>query len=260
MALYIEQSRALSEIRPVVHGFFARNAGVSSGDFASLNCSFKTADLPVNVQENRKRAMKALGLGKIKLLVPNLVHGDQAIVVDSASCPSAIEHVDADALITADNDIALGITYADCVPILLASDDGHVIGVIHAGWRGIKYEVIIKTVQKIKAVFMVNRLIAVLGPAISQSGFVVSGEAKAFFLRRWPKFVSKDYPPGVDLTGIAYEQLKSCGIGLSLIDKVGGYTDINPLSYFSHRRDHGKTGRHLALIAKCMGQLLKMDE
>lgn len=234
----------------VTHGFFTRHGGVSTDPFFSLNCSLKVDDTKVNVLENRNRALQALGLQRRKLFIPNITHGDHALIVDKNSDEETIAQTDADALITVDSVIVLGITYADCVPVLLSSTDGQLVSCIHAGWRGIAKEVIKKTIEKIHTIFGVDiELTAVIGPAISSSSFVVRDDALNFFARTWPMYVKNLAKDGgqVDLTAIAVSQLSEAKV--KHIEKIGGFTDLDPSRYFSHRRD-GVCGRHLALVAK----------
>jgi len=244
-----EISENLKSVTGVVHGFFTKHGGVSSGALSSLNCSLRVGDIPSNVKENRNRALRALDLEGCRLLIPNLSHSDQVMVVSEEDHPQHVAEQSADALITTANGVALAVTYADCLPIMLASADGLCIAAIHAGWRGIRQDIITKTIEKMQASFGPCEIMAAIGPAISSEGFLVTGDVLESFSAIWPDYVIKnDHGFGVDLVSIAYQQLKDCGV--NHIDKVGGLTDLNPEDYFSHRRDRGQTGRHLAVIAK----------
>jgi polyphenol oxidase len=247
--IQFETSPQLLNLPYGTHGFFKRTGGESSGELTSLNCSFKVNDDVEKVIENRRRCMVSLGLYNAKLLVPNIIHGDRCLAVNEYSDIEATAHQEADALITTSYDVALGVTYADCLPVLLASIDGEVIAAIHAGWRGIRNEVIKKTVATMKGSYKVGECIAAIGPHISPEAFIVTDEALDFFMTAWPQFVVRKGLSGkVDLRGIAVHQLKDCGIIHT--DCVGTFTDLDQSSYFSHRRDGGKTGRHIAIIAK----------
>lgn len=250
MNINFECALSLNKIPGVVHGFFTRHGGASTGALSSLNCCFlRAGESHANVEKNRARAMTSLGLNGFKLVVPNLAHASNSLLIDDNSDFSAIGNFKADAVITSKSGIALGITYADCLPILVSSEDGDVVGAIHAGWRGIKCNVIKRTIDVIRKNYGPKLLMAAVGPAISQIGFSVTDEVLDFFLEQWPSHVQRDDQYGkVDLTGIAMSQLHEAGI--NQIEKVGGFTDLRPECYFSHRRDKGKTGRHIAIIAK----------
>lgn len=249
MNIRVEQSTSINKIPNIIHGFFTRQGGISSGIYSSLNCSSKVGDLNKNVTRNRQLALSALKLDNVKLFVPNIVHGNEIINIDKSSCEYEISEISADGMFCDESYCALGVTYADCLPILLSCGDGSAVLAIHAGWRGIKNEIIIKAVARAKAHRQGIDWLAAIGPAISDQNFVVSGEVLDFFINRWPAYVCLRQNCGlVDLVGIACEQLKSAGI--TQIEKIGGFTDLDAEHYFSHRREFGQTGRHLALICK----------
>lgn len=242
----IETSPKLSLLPGIVHGFFARQGGVSVNHLASLNCSLKVGDDPSAVAENRRRALLALGVEERVLAVPNLVHSDRVIILDDMVLPA--ESIDGDAIITASHAV-LGVTYADCLPVLMASKDGRVVAAVHAGWRGIIQEILKNTCMMLEQRFGIKDPVVALGPVISPHTFMVTGEVLESFNRRWPRFVRTQGQQGsVDLRGIAHQQLLDCCI--THIDIVGDFTDSHEEKYFSHRRDQGQTGRHMAIIAR----------
>jgi len=248
MAAY-ETARLLLSMKGIVHGFFMRQGGVSLGPYASLNCSLKVGDEQVDVEENRRRCLQAMGLSDARLFVPSLVHGDGVLVLKDDSSQSGVMECDGDAVITSSRKLALGITYADCLPILLSSRDGHWIAAVHAGWRGVAKNIVRKTVSQMRALCYPSEIVAAIGPSISLKGFAVSGEVREYFCGAWPQFVGeKEKNVCVDLTGIAGQQLLDAGVMHA--EKVGGYTDINPERYFSHRRSIGQAGRHIAIISR----------
>ena len=109
----------------VSHGFFTRRGGVSSGPFASLNCSLSGLDAPEHVLENRARAARALGATPDALVGLTQVHGDRTVVVTPAWSPG--DGPRADAAVTARLGIALGIVTADCAPVLFADRTAGVV-------------------------------------------------------------------------------------------------------------------------------------
>lgn len=241
--MIIESSNALSEISSIAHGFFTRAGGVSTDVYASLNCSTKVNDDHEKVSINRARALSSIGLPDHALVIPNLVHSNNSLIVDESL---AFVDEEADGVITTSPKIALAVTYSDCLPILISSTDGEVIAAIHAGWRGVRNGVIEKTFHKLKT--FEKKFIAAVGPAISPQGFSVTDDVRDFFVAWWPNFTADNELCTVDLTGIACAQLRACGV-LS-VEKVGGYTDLDADRYFSHRRDRGATGRHIAIIGR----------
>ena len=112
------------------HGFFTRRGGVSTGAFASLNCSLSSPDDRAAVTENRARVQAALGAAA--LVGCTQVHGAEVAVVTEAWAPG--QGPRADAMVTDRPGIALGVITADCTPVLL--HHGGVVGAVHAGLEG----------------------------------------------------------------------------------------------------------------------------
>ena len=125
----------------VAFGFTERTGGVSASPYASLNLGTHVGDDPLAVAENRRRALAALG-GEAyldRLLVPNQVHGDNVVVVDSADA-SVLDSVraciakGADAIVCTQAQVPVMLCFADCVPVILTCPGG--FAVVHSGWRG----------------------------------------------------------------------------------------------------------------------------
>lgn len=189
MHLNFESSLKLKQIGTIKHGFFTREKGISVAEFAHGNCSFKVLDDPLSVAFNRKAALSSLGLYNHVLMMPAISHSNKFVIITQKDSAEAVSMIEADALITDLDTVALAVTYADCVPVLVASHDGRFIAAIHAGWRGIQSEVIIKTVQELKKTFSCQKLIAAIGPCISVHGFSITQEVLAYFSSHWSKMV-----------------------------------------------------------------------
>jgi YfiH family protein len=179
------------------HGFFTREGGVSTGIFASLNCSLGSGDALADIAENRRRAMAALGLGLDKLATCRQVHGIDVVTVeqpwDDADRPRA------DAMVTRQRGLALGILTADCAPVLLADAEAGVIGAAHAGWRGAFAGVVAATVEAmIRAGARAERMRAGIGPCIGFASYEVGPEFPAPFLAQDPANAAffRAAPPG----------------------------------------------------------------
>ena len=114
---------------PVPHGFFTRAGGVSTGAYASLNGSLSGGDNRDLVQANRDRVARCLGVAAIVGLTQ--VHGAAVEVVTAVWPPGAGPR--ADAMVTRQPGIALGVITADCAPVLLVDPAARVIGAVHAG-------------------------------------------------------------------------------------------------------------------------------
>ncbi len=139
----------LTAALPVPHGFFTRQGGVSSGRFASLNCSLSGRDDPDAVRENRARAAGALDLPPAALVGLTQVHGTEVATLREPWAEDA--RPKADAVVTDRPGLLLGIVTGDCAPVLFADAEAGVIGAAHAGWRGAVAGVLEATIAAMEA-------------------------------------------------------------------------------------------------------------
>src|SRR6266550_1112672 len=150
----------------IVHGFFGRRGGVSTGVYDSLNCGPGSADDRAAVMENRRRALSALS-SKASLVTLYQVHSAAAVTV--ASPWEIPDNPKADAMATYRKGIALGILAADCAPILFSDSEAHVIGAAHAGWNGALSGVADSAIAAmLRLGAKRERIRAAIGPCISQ--------------------------------------------------------------------------------------------
>src|ERR1700734_3337215 len=115
------------------HGFFPRQGGVSGGLYASLNGGVGSNDDRAHVAENRARMAAAVGVEPDRFLTCSQIHSPQVVVAETPWLPEARPR--ADAIVTRMRALAIGVSTADCGPVLLAEPSAHVIGAAHAGWR-----------------------------------------------------------------------------------------------------------------------------
>ncbi len=176
----------LNDLPSVRHGFFCRTGGVSEGLFASLNCGYGSGDDKDKVTENRRRAMAELDLESERLVTAYQVHSPDVVEVTQPwTRPEAPK---ADAMVTRAKGLALGILTADCVPVLLADAEAGVVGAAHAGWKGALGGVIAATVAAMQALGAdPKRIVAGIGPAISQRSYEVGPEFPPPFLEQDPR-------------------------------------------------------------------------
>lgn len=222
------QSGAL-EVR---HGFFTRRGGVSTGPFASLNCSLSSADAPEAVAANREAVARSLGASH--LLGLTQVHGPDVVTVTMPWRPGAGPR--ADALVTDRPGLALGVVTADCTPVLLADRAAGVVGAVHAGWRGAVAGVLEATVAAMAALGARN-IVAAIGPSIRQKSYEVRADLRDAVLARDPanaRFFAAAAPGHwqFDLAGYCASRLA----GLATVDTIDADTAAEPDRFFSHRR------------------------
>lgn len=245
-----ETSPALSRIPQIRHGFFARDGGVSTGDFAGLNVSTTVGDDAEMVMQNRQIVEETIGIGPLVIL--KQTHSTR---VETVTGPIAPSSVDADAMVTATPGLALGILTADCTPILLVDTEVGVIGAAHAGWRGAVDGIIGNTISAMVALgASQSRIIAAFGPTIHGVSYEVGDKFKADFLALHPGGTAHFHTPAggrphFDLPGFVAAQLRQAGV--SVVDHVGACTYAHPDRYFSHRyatHQGTRTGRQIAVI------------
>ena len=178
----------LSACAGIRHAFFTRRGGVSEGDYTSLNGGLGSQDAPEHVIENRARMCAQLGLPADRLVSLYQVHSAEAVTVEAPFTPT--ERPRADAMVTRVERLALGIATADCGPILFADPAEGVVGAAHAGWKGALTGVIEATVTAMEALgARRHRIVAVLGPTISQRSYEVGPD----FITRF-----RNEAPGMD--------------------------------------------------------------
>ncbi len=239
----------------VAHAFSSRVGGVSPPPYHSLNfgspLDSEAPDTSENISENLRRLQAAIDLDSTttSLRAVRQVHGKEVIdtdrtAIDATTC--------GDALVSSVPGILLAIRTADCVPILIATADGKVVAAVHAGWRGIVADVIGATISSVRTRTAVP-LVAAIGPCIGHDSFEVGAEVLDTFEARFGRETSL-YQRGVsgkgfvDLRAAARLQLLRNGVGSS-IDVSDRCTVRDGDEFFSHRRDHGRTGRMIAIIA-----------
>jgi YfiH family protein len=244
----------LGKLPGIRHGFFSREGGVSTGIYRSLNCGIGSDDKREHVLENRARVAAALGVAPDRLATPYQVHSADAIVVTEVWEPG--KGPKADALVTDRPGIALGVGSADCGPTLFADPEAGVIGASHSGWRGALAGVLESTVDAMEKLGAKrNRIIAALGPTISQTNYEVSAEFRQKFLAADPKNVAFCMPASrpdhylFDLSGFIVSRLEEAGVTAR---SVGLCTYADETRFFSYRRTthrgEADYGRHLSAI------------
>ncbi|MBY0308166.1 MAG: peptidoglycan editing factor PgeF, partial [Phycisphaerales bacterium] len=241
-----------SILKHVPHGFSTRCGGVSEGMFASLNFGnpgelpLDDRDPPENIARNYRRLLGVTGASGRRLVEVHQVHGGGVDVVTRERPRGEGPDPRADAIVTDDPGVVLAVRTADCLPALLASEDGRIVGALHAGWRGVIAGVVQNTLAAM-AELGATGVVAAVGPCISGEAFEVGEEVSAelervfrpetvVVLRRpgWPK-------PHVDLKRAVFLQLAAAGAAGAQV--LPNCTVGEPGLFFSHRRDGGRTGR-----------------
>ncbi len=252
----MNEAEFLTASFPVPHGFFTRRGGVSTGPYASLNCSLSGADARDAVLENRVRAARAIGAEPASLLGLTQVHGAEVVVVAAPWAPGAGPR--ADAAVTDIPGLALGIVTADCAPVLLADTEARVIGAAHAGWRGALAGVLEATVAAmVRLGAEAERIAAAIGPCIAQASYEVAADLRDPVLAG-EAADARFFGPGTrdgrwqfDLAGYCARHLRVAGV--QDVGGLGADTLADEARFFSYRRrtlaGGGAIGHQISIVA-----------
>ncbi len=237
------------------HGFFTRLGGVSSGVYKGLNCGYGSGDDVSNIDQNRAIAMGKFGISSDNLNTIYQVHSADVVVTQTAW--SLDDRPKADAIVTDNPGLAIGILTADCTPVLFADPKAGVIGAAHAGWKGALGGVLSKTVDKMERLGADRtQIVAAVGPCIHQVSYEVGPEFVDQFLTKDTQnsqfFMpsSQDNRHLFDLLGFILNKLSV--LGLSVVQSVSEDTYLDETKFYSYRRStHAKEvdyGRCLSAI------------
>lgn len=250
------QASLLSMLPRIRHGFFTRHGGVSDGFYDSLNGGLGSDDAPARVTENRARMAAALGVAPDRLVTAYQIHSPDVVVATQpwprTSAPRA------DAVVTRVRGLAVGVTTADCGPLLLADAEAGVVGAAHAGWRGALAGVIEAAVAAMERLGAARtRMVVALGPMIRQANYEVGPDFVARFAAADPdnaRFfapAARDGHAMFDLAGYIASRLQDAGVGR--IEDLGHCTYAEAARFFSYRRSTHRAeadyGRHVNAIA-----------
>ena len=249
------ESLLLASVPGIRHAFFTRAGGVSSGIYAGLNGGLGSKDEPEHVQENRRRMAAVLEVPVEKLLTLHQVHSPDVIVA-TEPWPTMVRPK-GDAMVTKVPGIALGVTAADCGPVLMVDPKARVIGAAHAGWKGALAGVVESTIDAMEGQGASrDDIIVGLGPMLRQRNYEVGLEFVARFEEadadnaRFFSSASRQGHAMFDLPGYIHARLQRAGV--LMVDDIDLCTYADEDSFFSYRRStHRKEddyGRHVHAI------------
>jgi YfiH family protein len=242
------------------HGFFTRQGGVSRGNYASLNANFGGGDDRDHVRANRALIAAALGVAPARLLGLKQVHGTRVITV-TAPWPEGAGDA-ADALVTREPGLALGVITADCAPVLFHNTEAGVIGAAHAGWRGAAAGILEATLGAMAALGGTPATTtAVIGPCIAQASYEVGPDLRDAVLAANPD-ATTCFAPGrppdrfwFDLPAYCTLRLRQAGAGA--VHALGLDTCADSGRFFSYRRRtlnaEGPIGHQISAITLTRG-------
>jgi len=235
-----------------------RHGGFSQGSYGEFNVNLYCGDQPEAVAQNRKALCGVLGIAEDRLIMPHQVHGTGITQIGKTFFllsedirRSVVEGIDA--LITDVREVCIGVSTADCIPIIIYDPEHHAAGVVHSGWRGTVADIVGHAVQSM-AVSYHSRpevLKAVIGPGISLDHFEVGDEV-------YDQFAGAGYPMDriarrddkwhIDLWACCRLQLEALGVSPDHIQTAGICTYAHSADFFSARKLTVRSGRILTGI------------
>lgn len=234
---------------PVSAHVATRHGGASPAPWASLNFSIVRGDAPARVAENHARLAGALGYNRADLVTCAQVHGTGIAKVDARD--AGARQAGCDGMVTDTPGLPLGLVFGDCVPVLLYDGARHVLGVVHAGWRGTVNGAATALLWAMQAGFNTQPVDvrACIGPSIGPACYEVGNEvldmarahlpnAEALFT--WPQ--GAGHNPHFDLWQANTSQLEAAGVPAAQIEVAALDTAQNTQDFFSHRAEHGRCG------------------
>ncbi len=234
-----------------------RLGGVSQGHCRSLNLLFRVGDEESAVLTNRSRFYHVAGVEPERVAQAQLVHGTHIEMVTSQTpCGMFLQLPETDGLLTNIPNKALFIPVADCAAIAFFDPKHYVIGMLHAGWRGAVKGITYQMVATMREAFgsHPSDILVGLSPSIGPCCYQVKEDLVEVFTKAFPSDAHRfflrqeDETIHLDMWAFLQWQLLGSGIREEHIENSGLCTACHTEWFYSHRAEHGKTGRFAGLI------------
>ncbi len=247
-------SKKLLKQKKIRHGFFNKSGGSSEGIYKSLNCGLGSNDKKTKVKKNLRIVKKRISENSRNIFLVNQTHSNRFVYINKNFRLSK-KKIAADAIITDQIKLPIGVLTADCVPLLLYDNKKNLIAAIHAGWRGAFKNIIERVIN-----FMVMKgckrknIIVAIGPSIKQDSYDVREDFRKKFIKKDKKnkifFKEKGTKIYFNLPHFIKLQLKS--LKITKIDTINIDTFKKKNNFFSARRSlrlkHDDYGRNISII------------
>ena len=222
-----------------------RHGGVSPVPFASLNLGINTDDARANVDENRFRFFSAIGADGLGFASSYQVHGTAVLHATEAG-----RYDGYDALMTNQSGLLVGVTVADCVPILIYDNAQRAVAAVHAGWRGTVGRIVQTTLMNMQQQFGTRPAdcLIYIGTCIDENTFEVGPDVAGQFDAALLHINPQTGRTCADLKRANAELCLAMGVPASQIEISPFSTVLHNQDYFSYRAEQGQTGRMLAVI------------
>ena len=236
-----------------VRAFSTLRSDVRADDaYSSFNITHYCGDSPEHVAACRRELCNELSIDDSHLLLPHQIHSDRIVDIDPSYhevFPQFRQPIlpDADAIVTTFPGLCIGVSTADCIPVLLYDVQHRIAAGVHAGWRGAGQRIVSKTVCAMQRIGSEPQYIrAVIGPGIALDSFEVGEEVVEASLAAGfhPCILSRNWQkPRIDLPAVCTIQLEETGVPTRNIRQSGIDTFAEHQRFFSARRLGIRSGR-----------------
>ena len=247
------KSKKLSKLKDLKHGFFNSVGGKSKDIYKSLNCSPGSKDNKLNIEKNLQIVKKNISKKTKNIFLPHQSHSNKFIYIDDKY--NNKKKPKADAVITNQKNLPIGVLTADCAPILIYDSKIKIAAAIHAGWKGAYKDIVEKVVKfMIKKGCLQKNITAAIGPCISSNNYEVKEDFIKKFIKKNRKnviFFKKNKDRNYfSLNKYIHFQLKN--LNINKIDIINKDTFNAKNNFFSARRSISRNendyGRNISII------------
>lgn len=244
----------------LVAGFSSKQGGFSQNHYSSMNLGFHVGDDVTTVQQNRAKLGHIIDFPVQKWVGAEQTHETTIrkitkadIGIGSLSYDTAFKATDG--FYTFQDGVLLTLCFADCVPLYFIAPNHHAIGVAHAGWKGTVHGIAEKMIHSLNNEgIKSSEIFVIIGPSICETCYIVDEHVIRFVDQRLmsvkdkPYHVISDGQYRLHLQNVNEQILMESGVPNENIRRTNFCTSCHPEHFYSHRRDHGKTGRMISFI------------
>ena len=237
----------------ITHGFFTRLGGVSPEPFDSLNMATTVGDTAENVLENLRRMFDVFGLD-LKTRYDGWQYHCRTVIAAEVPRSLSVKYpLRADGLITNRPEVTLVQRFADCVPVIFYDPVNKAVGICHAGWSGTLDNICALTLKNMRKLYGTDpcNVLAGIGPSIGPCHFEVKEDVAEPFRKSFGKRyneISEIRDDRIFLNLWKANRILLEEQGVQKIEMAELCTVCHKEEWFSHRGDHGKSGRYGVLI------------
>ncbi len=230
-----------------------RHGGCSTGTYGEMNINRYCGDDDIAVARNTEALAQEIGVDKARIIMPHQTHGIEIMQIapDFLGLPQSVKDMileGVDGVMTDIKDLCIGVSTADCIPIIIYDPDHHCAAAVHAGWRGTVKSIALKAVRAMQVSYKSKpeTLTAVIGPGISMEAFEVGDEVYNEFAAAhfdMEAISCRKDKWHIDLPACNRDQLIMAGLKENNIQMSGICTYTHSDDYFSARKLGKDSGR-----------------